>query len=64
MHSKLCVIERIENNELQFYTYLATGNFNEKTAGIYCDHALFTKHYEIGEEAQAVFDFLTCLSDI
>lgn len=59
VHSKLCVIERVEENEIQYYTYLATGNFNEKTAGIYCDHALLTKHNEIGKEAEAVFDFLT-----
>lgn len=59
VHSKLCVIERIEDNKPQYYTYLGTGNFNEKTAAIYCDHALLTKHYEIGNEAESVFDYLT-----
>jgi len=63
VHSKLCLVERVEENKTHYYTYLATGNFNEKTAGIYCDHALFTKYYEIGQEAQAVFDFLTTKND-
>lgn len=63
VHSKMCVIERIEDGKSQHYTYLATGNFNEKTAGIYCDHALLTKHFEIGKESSSVFDYLTTKDD-
>jgi polyphosphate kinase len=58
VHSKLCLVERIENNASVFYTFLATGNFNEKTARIYCDHALLTKNQEFSKDAQNVFDFL------
>ena len=58
VHSKLCLIERIENNISKYYTYLATGNFNEKTAHIYSDFGLLTAHQEIGKEVMRVFNFL------
>ena len=59
VHSKLCLIERTENGKNKFYTYLATGNFNEKTARIYCDHALITKDQSIGKEVKKVFNYLS-----
>ena len=58
VHSKLCVVERVEKGKTNFYTYLGTGNFNEKTARIYCDHALFTKDKQIAKDANNVFKFL------
>jgi len=58
VHSKLCIIERVENGKTNFYTYLGTGNFNEKTARVYCDHALFTKDKQIANDANNVFKFL------
>jgi len=58
VHSKLCLIEREENEKVKYYTYLGTGNFNEKTARIYCDYALLTADQKIGKEAVKVFNFL------
>jgi len=58
VHSKLCLIERTEKNKSKYYTYLATGNFNEKTARIYCDHALITANQQFGQDAEKVFNFL------
>jgi polyphosphate kinase len=58
VHSKLCVVERVEKGKTNFYTYLGTGNFNEKTARVYCDHALFTKDKRIAKDANNVFKFL------
>jgi len=58
VHSKLCVVERVEKGKTIFYTYLGTGNFNEKTSRIYCDHALFTKDKQIAKDANNVFKFL------
>jgi polyphosphate kinase len=58
VHSKLCLIERVEKNKSRFYTYLATGNFNEKTARIYCDYALLTANQKFGMDAGRVFNFL------
>ena len=32
VHSKICLIERIENNKKRLYGFVSTGNFNETTA--------------------------------
>ena len=58
VHSKLCLIERFEKGKLKFYSYLATGNFNEKTARMYCDYGLLTSNQEIAKEVKKVFNFL------
>ena len=58
VHSKICLIERAEPNKVKYYTYLATGNFNEKTARIYCDHALLTANQQFGKDAARIFNFL------
>jgi polyphosphate kinase len=58
VHSKLCLIERTEKNKSKFYTYLATGNFNENTARIYCDHAFLTAKQQFGKDAERVFSYL------
>ena len=58
VHCKLCLIERIEREKPKLYTYLATGNFNEKTARIYCDSALFTSSQDFGKDVRKVFNIL------
>ena len=58
VHSKLCLIERVEKTKSKFYSYLSTGNFNEKTARIYVDNGLFTADQNIGKEISKVFKFL------
>jgi polyphosphate kinase len=63
VHAKLCIVERIENEKNQFYSYFGTGNFNEKTARIYCDYALLTKNQEMAKDAVRVFDFLIHKND-
>ncbi len=63
VHSKLCLIERVEEKNVKLYTYLGTGNFNEKTSKIYCDYALLTAEQNIGNEANKVFKFLERKSD-
>jgi polyphosphate kinase len=35
VHSKMCVIERIEGGKVKRYGFISTGNFNEATTGIY-----------------------------
>ena len=38
VHSKICVIERIENGKVtKSYGFISTGNFNESTAKVYTD---------------------------
>ncbi|PID59236.1 MAG: polyphosphate kinase 1 [Ignavibacteriae bacterium] len=58
VHSKLLLIKRIENNEDKFYCYMATGNFNEKTARLYSDTGFFTSNPSLTKEVKNVFDYL------
>ncbi len=58
IHSKLCVVTREERGGKQHYAHFGTGNFNEKTAKIYTDYALFTKNQDLAQEALQVFDFI------
>ncbi|MGQ2984184.1 polyphosphate kinase 1 [Flavobacterium sp.] len=57
VHSKICVVERIESGKLKRYGFVSTGNFNESTARIYTDVTLFTSHAAIMKEAGKIFDF-------
>ena len=58
VHSKLFLIERKEAGQVNLYSHVGTGNFNEKTARLYTDFALMTYDQEIGREVAKVFDFL------
>lgn len=55
VHSKIALIERIEEGKPKRYAYIGTGNFNAKTAQLYCDHGLFTKHKKITKDLNQVF---------
>lgn len=57
VHSKICVIERIENEKIKLYGFISTGNFNEVTARFYTDVTLFTYNQKILKEANKIFDF-------
>ena len=59
VHSKLCLITRREEGQIQYYTQIGTGNYNEKTARLYTDLCLMTANQQIGEEALSVFQALT-----
>ncbi|GHE81471.1 polyphosphate kinase 1 [Thalassotalea profundi] len=58
VHAKLCVVTRLENEKMVRYTHIGTGNFHEANARVYTDFALFTKHKEISQEVDNVFDFI------
>ncbi len=58
VHSKILLITRQEGEGLKNYAYIGTGNFNSKTAKIYCDHAIFTAHEKITSELSRVFQVL------
>lgn len=57
-HAKLALIQRLENDKLVSYGHIGTGNFNEKTAKIYTDFALFSKNPAWTQEIGQVFDFI------
>ncbi|MEO8146583.1 MAG: polyphosphate kinase 1 [Bacteroidia bacterium] len=56
-HGKLFLISRLESGKLVDYAHIGTGNFNEATAKIYCDHSLLTSDKRITEEVKRIFDF-------
>ncbi len=58
VHTKIAYIEREEPTGTKGYAYLGTGNFNEKTARIYCDHALLTCNPELVAETNKIFQLL------
>jgi polyphosphate kinase len=58
VHSKLILINRIEERGEVIYANIATGNFNESTAKIYSDHGLCTANSKITSEVDMVFEFL------
>jgi polyphosphate kinase len=57
VHSKVCVIERIENDKVKRYGFISTGNFNEGTAKVYTDVTLFTSHQQILKDISKIFEF-------
>lgn len=63
VHSKLCLITRNENGKNVYYSYIATGNFNEITAKVYSDFALFTKNQSIGSDIKRVLKILSRKSE-
>lgn len=59
VHSKLCLITRKEEGQIEYITQIGTGNYNEKTARLYTDLSLMTASPEIGREAAEVFQALS-----
>lgn len=58
VHSKTALIRRVVNGEEQFYAYLSTGNFHEKTAKLYCDFGFFTTDPNILKEVLMIFYYV------
>ena len=65
-HAKLLLIVRRDESaahpaagpgQSHRLAYLSSGNFNEATAGLYADHALFTGNEEITAEVDQVFRY-------
>ena len=59
IHSKLCVITRQIKGQIQYFTQIGTGNYNEVTANLYTDFSLMTNHQGIGEDAIKVFQSIS-----
>lgn len=63
-HSKITLVVRGEPGGIRRYVHLGTGNYNDVTANIYTDHALFTCDEQIGADASAFFNMLTGFSQL
>ncbi len=57
VHSKMCLVEREENDKIKRYGIISTGNFNESTAKIYTDFTLFTADQRLMKDINKVFSF-------
>ncbi|HVW96758.1 MAG TPA: polyphosphate kinase 1 [Mucilaginibacter sp.] len=58
VHSKICLVMRMEKDKPAYYACLSTGNFNEKTARMYADHTLLTANKKITGDLVNVFKAL------
>ena len=58
VHSKLCLITKKTDEQIEYYTQIGTGNYNEKTSRLYTDLSLMTYNVDIGLEAANVFQAL------
>lgn len=57
VHGKVCLITRRNNQKLENFAYIGTGNFQEITAKRYCDEGFFTFDKRITSEVVKVFEF-------
>jgi polyphosphate kinase len=57
-HSKLLLVDRINNRKKTSYLYYSTGNFNEDTATIYTDIGIFTSNEILCKDAENLFEFI------
>ena len=58
-HSKITLVVRREENGLQRYVHLATGNYNDVTAKLYTDFGLLTCDETLGRDAVDFFNTVT-----
>jgi polyphosphate kinase len=58
VHAKVALVRRVEKEEWNNYSFLATGNFNESTGRFYTDHVFFTSGKEFGQDLELLFEYL------
>ncbi|WP_305076509.1 RNA degradosome polyphosphate kinase [Pseudalkalibacillus hwajinpoensis] len=58
-HSKITLVVRKEQNVIQRFVHLGTGNYNDTTAKIYTDMGLLTSNQQIGIDATNFFNYLS-----
>ncbi|WP_110954538.1 polyphosphate kinase 1 [Anaerosinus massiliensis] len=63
VHSKICLITRLDRGKVQYITQIGTGNYNAQTAAIYTDLSLITAKQDIGKDAVAFFKNM-CIANL
>ncbi|MGZ4161448.1 MAG: RNA degradosome polyphosphate kinase, partial [Neobacillus sp.] len=58
-HSKITLIVRKKDENIQRFVHLGTGNYNEETAKVYTDLGLITSNSEFGLDATNFFNYLS-----
>ncbi len=64
VHAKALMIVRRERDGMKRYVHLSTGNYNDSTARLYSDIALFTADDEIAADVAVFFNAITGYSSI
>lgn len=54
VHAKVALVKKKD----KMYGFFGTGNLNEKTSEIYCDHGLLSCHEEMTNDLSNVFEYL------
>ncbi|RMD57947.1 MAG: polyphosphate kinase 1, partial [Nitrospirae bacterium] len=63
IHSKAALIIKREQDGIQRYVHMSTGNYNDVTARLYTDIGLMTIDEEFGTDISALFNVLTGFSE-
>ena len=58
-HTKTTLVVRHENEGMQTYAHIGTGNYNSKTANLYTDLGLLTCREELTAEIVQLFHYIT-----
>ncbi|KAB1193722.1 polyphosphate kinase 1 [Haloferax sp. MBLA0076] len=58
-HTKTALVVREENDGVQLYSHVATGNYHSQTAKLYTDLGLFTADPDIGHDLVRLFNYFT-----
>jgi len=58
-HSKTALVVREEDDGVQLYSHVATGNYHSETAKTYTDLGLLTTDRDIGQDLVKLFNFFT-----
>lgn len=58
-HSKITLIVRKEQERIERFVHLSTGNYNDQTAKFYTDLSILTSRREFGIDATLFFNFLS-----
>ncbi len=61
-HTKIVLVVRKENEKLQSYVHIGTGNYNSKTSKLYTDLGLLSTRPELGKDLVELFNYLTGFS--
>jgi len=58
-HTKIALVVRREQDRLNSYVHIGTGNYNSKTSSLYTDLGLLTCRGDYGEDLVELFNYLT-----
>lgn len=62
-HCKIAMVIRNESHKLKTYLHFSSGNYNQNTAKVYTDVALFTSKEQYQSDAVNLFNYLTGYSN-